>query len=100
VYVIGEALSHGHATAGGSVQAFKLHGSPSGRLLGLVIGLVGLLTVVSYALRFYPHPIESQRWSQGRIRCAARKVILKAWAVAIGAFFLSGAGVWAWHLAH
>jgi hypothetical protein len=68
-------------------------------LLGLLIGLVGLLIVVSYALRFYPCPIESQWWSQSRIRRAARQVILKAWAVAIGAFFLSGAVVWVWHLA-
>jgi hypothetical protein len=88
----------GGAIAGGFIQAFQFHRSASSRLLGLLIGLVGLLIVTSYALRFYPHPIESQWWSRGRIRRAARQVILKAWAVAIGAFFLSGAGVWFWQL--
>jgi hypothetical protein len=86
----------GGATVGGFIQAFSPGSSPNARWLGLLIGVAGLLILVSYALRFYPRPLESPWWSQSRLRRAVRQIVLKAWALAIGAFFISGAVVWIW----
>lgn len=77
------------ATVGGIAQACSRNASWSAMWVGVLIAVVGLVVLASYALRFYPDAFGSPWWLNSRLRRGLRHVMGRAWVVAVGGLFVA-----------